>query len=106
MVPEALHGSLGAGAAIAGATGYKVLSHYRNKGIAKAQDMYHEAVMHPDQMAELLARPTPGSRARLIRTLKRSALYGGLAAERHEALGPHQGAGPFGRDVYVNKRAN
>ena len=104
MVPESFHGALGAGAAIAGATGYHVLNRYRNAGIAKAADMYHEAVMNPDQMAELLARPSPGSRARLIRTLKRSALYGGLAAERHEALGPHQGVGPFGRDVYVNKR--
>ena len=93
MTPEFLHNFAGAGAAAVGVGAWKVLSHYRNKGVEKAEDLYHEAVMDPDQMAELLARPSPGSMARLTRTLKRSALYGGLAADRHEAFG----------NVYVNK---
>lgn len=99
MTPEFLHNWAGAGVAAMGVGAWKVLSRYRNKGIDKAKDLYHEAVMDPDQMANLLARPSPGSMTRLTRTLKRSAMYGGLAAERHEALGPR------GNDIYVNKSA-
>lgn len=87
MIPEAFHGLAGAGAAVVAGTGWKLLSRARHAGLEKAQDLYHEAVMDPDKAAGLLSRSTPGSHGRLSRTLQRSALYGGLAAERHEALG-------------------
>ena len=51
----------------------------------------------------LLSRKAPeisnrGWQKRLSTSLKRSAMYGGIAAERHEALGPP------GNDIYVNKQ--
>jgi hypothetical protein len=93
MLPESLHGVAGlAGAAVAG-TGALALKHFRNSGLRKAQDIYHEAIMDPDKMADLLSQRTPNLR----RTAARHAMYAGLAAERHEALGPR------GRDIYVNK---
>jgi hypothetical protein len=94
-VPESLHGVAGAVGAGAIYGTKELLKHYRNKGLVKAQDVYHEAIMNPDKAADLLSRPSVGGRARL----GRHAMYAGLAAERHAAL-----AQP-GRDVYVNKAA-
>jgi hypothetical protein len=92
-LPEALHGVAGITGAAAIYGGKELLKHFRNKGLIKAKDRYHEAIMDPDVAAALLARrPTPT----VTQKLKRSALYGSLAAERHEALS-------HGRDVYVNR---
>jgi hypothetical protein len=73
-----------AGAALYGAK--KVLSAARNKGLAKASDMYHEAVMNPDRAADLLSRPNPGSHRRLANAWQRQAMYAGLAGERPMVL--------------------
>jgi hypothetical protein len=81
-LPESLHGVAGITAAAAGYGAHKVLSATRHRGLAKAQDLYHEAVMHPDVAADLLGRSTPGRLARL----RRHAMYAGLAAERTAAL--------------------
>jgi hypothetical protein len=81
-LPESLHGVAGIGMAGAGYVAHKILSAARHKGLAKAQDLYHEAVMNPDAAADLLGRPTPGNHARL----RRQAMYAGLAAERTAAL--------------------
>jgi hypothetical protein len=85
-LPEALHGVAGIGAAGVAYGTHKVLSAARHSGLEKAQDLYHEAIMHPDTAEHLLSRSSPGSHARLSRALKRGALYGGLAAERTTAL--------------------
>ena len=82
-LPKSLHGAAGVAGAAAVYGTKEILKHYRNKGLAKSQDIYHEAIMHPDQAAELLARRPPTT---VSQTIKRSAMYGGLAAERQESL--------------------
>ena len=82
-IPESLHG-YALGAAAVGAYGAKKLySHYAEKGTLKANALYHDAIMNPDKGIDLLSRRKPNNRARELRQV----MYGGLAAERHEALG-------------------
>ena len=103
FIPHTLQNPLTIGTGVA-AYGAKKLIYDKlaKKGTEKAVEAYHDAIMNPDKGIELLSRRQPNLRERYLRQW----MYGGLAAERHEALGPHQGQGPFGRDVYVNKAAS
>jgi hypothetical protein len=85
-LPEALHGVAGwtgAGAALAAQHFY---AKARNAGIAKAEHLYHDAIMDPDKAADLLSRPNPNSYARLAEKYGRQGMFAGLASERHEEL--------------------
>ena len=85
-LPEAFHGIGGWTVAGAGATGALLYRKARNAGMAKAADIYHDAVMDPDKAADLLSRPNPSSRARLVEKYGRDAMYAGLAGERSMLL--------------------
>jgi hypothetical protein len=85
--------------------GYEVTNHMRNAGLKKVEAIMKDAVLHPDRAeALLICKAAPrvtnkGWQKRLSNSFQRSAMYGGLAAQRHEALGPP------GNDIYVNRGA-
>jgi hypothetical protein len=85
--------------------GSEAVNHMRNAGLEKVEQLLQNAVLNPDQAEALLTHKAPmisnrGWQKRLSSSLKRNAMYGTLAAERHQAL---DRPGPAGRDVYVRK---
>ena len=99
FIPHSLQSPLVLGGAAAAYAAKKMIyDKMAAKGTEKALKHYHDAIMNPDKGIALLNRPQPRLRERYLR----QGMFGAIAAERHEALGPHQGQGPFGRDVYVN----
>jgi hypothetical protein len=87
QIPEAFHGVAGWMAAGAALGASKLYANARNAGRKSAADFYHDAIMDPDKGIDLLSRPNPHSRARLTAKYGHQAMYGALAAQRHEVLG-------------------